>query len=111
MPGAIGSVVLKDRDKPNKTVEIQVHHLARPGELSAEARPHNTPPAQTYVVWLEPKGTNRPENIGVLTPDSNLDAQITAMTTQSQFTIFVTAEPTDTQLSPTGQRLLEASVD
>lgn len=113
VPAAEGKVSLSGKNQTNKTLEITVHHLAKPQDLNArEVMPGNkegTTPI-TYVVWLQPLGGGAPENIGVLTPDQNLDAHLTTTTSQRRFDLFVTAEAATTQTAPTGQRLLQTTV-
>lgn len=112
IPAATGKITLKDRDKVNKTVHIRVAHLAQPQTLPREALAEDTgqAAAQAYVVWLQPMGSSSADNLGVLIPNQNLEAELTTSTTQSRFDIFVTAEPSAMQTMPTGRRLLQASV-
>jgi hypothetical protein len=112
VPAASGTVTLKNKDDVNKTLIVRVHHLAPPENLSPEAaaKVDNTPAGHSYVVWLQATESNPPDNIGVLIPDKNLDAELTATTTQKKFNLFVTAEPSPTQNAPTGQHLLQATV-
>ncbi len=111
VPAATGAVSLKDKDDVNKTLHIAVQHLAKPENLPREALgSDNAPTAQAYVVWLQPSVGGPPQNIGVLIPDANLDADLTATTSQTKFDIFVTPEPSATQTTPTGRRILQATV-
>ncbi len=108
VPAASGAVTLRDRDQANKTLQVDVHHLALPDNLPANVVPNG--PAHAWVVWVEAVGSNAPENVGVLVPDQNLDAQLITTTAQKKFEVFVTPEPSPTQSMPTGQRLLQATV-
>jgi hypothetical protein len=111
VPAATGMVTLKEnKDSANKVLHISVQHLARPENLPREALGENGGATQTYVVWLQPMGNSSPDNIGVLMPDKNLNAELTTMTTQSRFDVFVTPEPSSTQTAPTGQHVLHAVV-
>ncbi len=112
VPGADGEIRLTGSDQNNKTMHLVVHHLAQPQELNPGAVMTGNPPEkpQTYVVWLQPMNGGPPENIGALMPDKNLDAELTTNTTQRKFNLFITAEPSATQTAPTGQHLLQATV-
>ena len=110
MPAATGSVALKNKDQNNKTLIVTAHHLAPPEDLNTEALGQPQTPAHSYVVWMQPTDTSPPENIGVLVPDKNLDAELTTTTPRARFNIFVTPEPSPTQNAPTGKHLLEATV-
>jgi hypothetical protein len=114
VPAAEGQVSLSGGADANRTLRVTVHHLAQPGDLNPQTvNPNVHQPAapQNYVVWLQPMNDNNPpQSIGVLVPDKNLDADLTTTTSQRQFYIFVTAEPSATPNSPTGERLLQATV-
>jgi hypothetical protein len=79
-----------------------------PQAVFPSGNPSTTP--QTYVVWLQPAGGGAAVNIGALMPDKNLDAQLTTTTSQRKFDVFITAEPSPSQTTPTGQHLMQASV-
>lgn len=112
LPAASGTVTLKDKDQANKTLIVKVHHLAQPENLGAKAsgEGQGTSTPHAYVVWMQASENSAPENIGVLVPDKNLEAELTTTTSRLHFDIFVTAEPTPTQNAPTGPRLLQATV-
>src|SRR5512142_1045606 len=103
VPAATGTVTVEDRDKPNRTLKIRVEHLAKPESLAGAAGGPNVP--RTYIVWLQAIGDNTPENVGVLNPNDNLEAELVTKTAQKTFQVFVTAEPSPTQNVPTGEHL------
>lgn len=112
LPAAQGTVTLSKKDQANQIVRVVVHHLAPPENLnpsSVELGSHPAAP-QTYVVWIQPMNGGPAENVGVLVPDKNLDAELTTTTAQHKFDLFVTAEASPTQTTPTGQHLMQANV-
>src|ERR1051325_851625 len=56
-PAAEGKVITDNDRNGNTGVEIQVRHMATPQSL--------TPPKQTYLVWVQPRGKD-PELLGAL---------------------------------------------
>lgn len=110
LPAAAGTVVIKDRDKPNKTLEVQVQHLAKPETLPGDALGEASATARTYVVWIKPVGDSTPENAGVLNPNDKLEAKLETSTSQRYFEVFVTPEPSPTANTPTGKKVLQATV-
>lgn len=111
LPAAEGRVTLTGKEQ-NKKLHLVVHHLAEPQNLNAQAvapSGNTAVPPQVYVVWLQPTGAG-PDNIGTLMPDKNLNAELTTNTAQTKFEVFVTAEPSATVTAPTGQKLLQATI-
>ena len=102
LPAAQGVVITDNGPNDNTSVEIHVHHLARPQQLS--------PAKQSYVVWIQPRG-QQPINAGQITVDDNLDGKLTSRTPYKVFDVFITAEETPTATAPSGERLLETSID
>jgi hypothetical protein len=101
-PGATGVVKTDNSQNGNTGVEVDVKHLASPEQLS--------PPAQTYVVWLQPQGQD-PVNAGALKVDDNLNGKLTTRTPYKVFDVFITAENSPTVTAPTGPHVLDAKVD
>jgi hypothetical protein len=111
VPAASGTVSFKSKEDGNKTLQVRVQHLAQPENLPREALGSGAGEgAHAYIVWLQPAGTSDPQNVGVLIPDKNLDAEMTTTTTQDKFDIFITPEPSATQNTPTGRRILQTTV-
>ena len=103
IPAAQGKVKVKGEDNGNSRVRLQVKHLAPPGEIRADA--------QTYVVWIEPEGSNKPQNVGALQVNDEREAELEATTPHKEFNLYVTAEPSPQAETPTGEHLLSTSVD
>ena len=84
VPGATGTVDAKaQKSGGNTDVSVKVEHLARPTVLA--------PPANNYVVWIEPQG-GQPQNEGVLDVGDNEKGALKITTTASKFAVLVTAE-------------------
>ena len=101
-PGATGTVDAKaDKTGGNTTITIKVDHLARPTLL--------TPPANEYVVWLEPEDGS-PQNQGVLQVGDNEKGDLKMTTTSSKFKVIVTAETEQHPKSPSNRVVLQSDV-
>ncbi len=101
VPAARGKVEIgKDRNK-NTEVKLSVEHLAPPDNL--------TPPKQTYVVWIQEKGSD-PENRGQLKVNKKLQTKFQTVTPRTNFDIFVTAESDANGKAPAGPEVLRATI-
>lgn len=98
MPSVEGAVEFSTTDDGNTSIRLRAKHLARPERL--------TPPAQTYVVWIQPAKADPPQSVGALTVDDQLNGGLEAVTAFKSFELFVTAEPSPTVRAPTGEPLL-----
>ncbi|MBX7116859.1 MAG: hypothetical protein K1X64_21215 [Myxococcaceae bacterium] len=102
MPAAEGTVTATRTSNENIALEVQVRHLAHPEKVEQGA--------STYVVWARPMGQAVPQILGALKVDRNLDGMLSTVTPYKEFQVFITAEPTEAAVTPTGQQLLLASV-
>jgi len=101
-PGATGTVDAKvDKTGANTNVAISVDHLARPTLL--------TPPANEYVVWLEPEDGS-PTNQGILRVGDNEKGELKMTTSASKFKLLVTAETDAHPKAPSNRIVLRADV-
>jgi len=103
IPAAQSSVKVSSTDNGNTKLELVVQHLASPERVSSGAT--------TYVVWVlghEPSA--RPQNIGALRVDPDLNGSLTAVTPLHEFELFVTAEATQSVTTPNSKRLLYTNV-
>lgn len=101
-PGATGTIDVKaSKNAANADVTIKVDHLARPTLL--------TPPANEYVVWLEPEG-GAPGNQGLLQVGDNEKGELKMTTTASKFRVFVTAETEAHPKTPSNRVVLQSEV-
>src|SRR5690606_2295803 len=91
----------------NTLVNVTVEHLADPQMVSGRAT--------TYVVWARPlgqdQGTVGVQNLGTLQVDDDRTGELETTTSLHNFEVFVTAEPSGTVPSPTGEPLLWAEVN
>ena len=102
VPGATGKIDAKaDKAGTNTTVMVTVEHLARPTLL--------TPPANEYVVWLEPQDGS-PQNQGLLRVGDNEKGNLKMTTTASKFTLLVTAETEAHPKAPSKRVVLRSQV-
>jgi hypothetical protein len=101
VPAATGKVTVDKDRNGNYKMKVEVRHLAKPEEL--------TPPRQGYVVWVQGR-EGEPVNAGHLRVNKNLDGELATTTPSQQFDIFITAEDTVAAQSPSGPRLLHATV-
>jgi hypothetical protein len=101
-PGATGIIDVKaSKNAGNADVTIKVDHLARPTLL--------TPPANEYVVWVEPEGGS-PQNQGVLQVGDNEKGDLRMTTTASKFKVLVTAETQPHASTPSNRVVLQSEV-
>ena len=101
VPGASAELTVSKEKDGNVRFELKAHHLAKPGRL--------TPPANTYVVWLQQEGSE-PQSQGELKIGDDLKGELKGATPLHNFKVFVTAE-TDAQTKfPSEQVILRATV-
>jgi hypothetical protein len=104
VPAATGTVtVSKDTNNGNVKLDIKVKNLALPGSL--------TPPANNYVVWLEPynqQGT--PMKQGAIGVDGKLNGELKTETASKNFNVLVTAEQSDAVTSPSKRVVLRGHI-
>jgi hypothetical protein len=101
VPAAAGHADIGTDQNGNTTVDLKVHHLAKPEAL--------TPPASAYVVWIQPAGES-PQNQGRLQVNSNLDGEYKTNTPYKKFDLFVTAENNPQATTPSGPEVMRQQV-
>ena len=79
---------------------MEVEHLAKSGNL--------TPPANSYIVWLQHEGS--PQSLGELKVGDDLKGELKATTPLNNFTVFITAETNSQTTVPSNQVVLRATV-
>ncbi len=102
VPSATGNVSVDTDSNGNSKVKVNVEHLANPASL--------TPPATVYVVWIQQRGSNQPENAGVLQVGNDLKGGVETTTPYRSFDVFVTAEHNRTATTPNGPEILRTTV-
>lgn len=99
IPAAASTVKTGINDNGNTTFELTVEHLALPERVD--------PAATVYVVWTRGRESGAAvQNMGALIVDDNLNGSFSGVTPLKEFELFVTAEPTLSNTSPTGKALL-----
>src|SRR5579884_3901668 len=101
-PAAEGKVITDNDRNGNTGVEVQVKHMATPQSL--------TPPKQTYLVWVQPRGKD-PELLGALRVNDGLEGSLKATTTYKDFDILVTAEDNMKPEMPSSIVILKGTVE
>ncbi|HZU33523.1 MAG TPA: hypothetical protein VFB79_20585 [Candidatus Angelobacter sp.] len=101
-PAAEGKVITDNDRNGNTGVEVQVKHMATPQSL--------TPPKQTYLVWVQPRGKD-PELLGALRVNDGLEGSLKATTTYKDFDILVTAEDNMKPEMPSSMVILKGTVE
>jgi anti-sigma-K factor RskA len=101
VPSAKGKVEVAGVDKGNRDVKVETKHLA-PADTAF-------PGMSTYVVWLKPVD-GKPINVGVLTPDKKMNAELKTKTPFTTFEIMVTAENGSQPLHPSTTEVMSAKV-
>jgi hypothetical protein len=101
VPAAAGHADIGSDQNGNTTVDLKVHHLAKPEAL--------TPPATAYVVWIQPSGQS-PQNQGRLQVNSDLDGEYKTNTPYKKFDLFVTAENNPQATTPSGPEVMRQQV-
>jgi len=103
IPAAESTVKIGSNSNGNTTFDLTVKHLALPSRVD--------PDATVYVVWLRgDEPAMRAQNMGAIKVDDDLDGSYSGVTPLRDFEIFVTAEPSATELSPTGKELLYTTI-
>ena len=103
IPAAEGRVKLSTTDNGNTKIDLVVEHLAPPQRVDAEAG--------VYMVWVRGNDTaSQVQSLGALRVSDDLDGTLTAVTPLRSFDLFITAEPSQSSVTPTGKTLLDTSV-
>jgi hypothetical protein len=78
-------------------VSIHVRNLPQPGRVG--------PDAKAYVAWAQPSSGGQPRRLGVLQLDGD-EGNLETDTPLKSFQVFITAEPSTTNTTPWGEKLL-----
>ena len=101
VPAAAGEINVDKEKDGNIQVHVEVEHLAKPGKL--------TPPANTYVVWLQ-EADSQPHSLGQLKVGDDLKGELKASTPLNNFKVFITAETDSQTRTPSDQVVLRTTV-
>jgi hypothetical protein len=101
-PAADAQLTHQKDDNGNTKLKIHVYHLAKPDALS--------PAREAYVVWIEPNGQPA-QNMGVIKVNDNLESEFSTRTPFKKFKVYITAEDGPKVTTPSGDNILEATVD
>jgi hypothetical protein len=100
-PAPQGKVEVASGGHGNRDLKVEAKNLLPPDTAF--------PGMSTYVVWLKPE-EGQPLNIGVLTPDKKLNAELKTKTPFTTFKIMVTAENGAQPLQPGINKVLSADI-
>ena len=104
LPSTQGQIETGDAGNGNVKVHVSVKHMAPPEKVVAGAT--------TYVVWVQPLAADgQPQNLGAIKPDGEEQGDFVSTTPLKAFDVFITAEPSGTAQSPTGEKMLWGRVD
>lgn len=99
VPAASGAIEVVDAGNGNNSLHVAVAHMAPADRIAAGAT--------TYVVWVRPLAADgRPQNVGAIKVDQNLQGALDTLTPLKHFEVFVTPEPSPSVQKPGGQALL-----
>jgi len=102
-PAAQGKILTSTDSNGNTVVEVKVQHLATPQSL--------TPPQQTYLVWVRPRG-EQADLLGALRVDSDsLNGTYKGTTTYKDFDVIITAENNIKADVPSNMVILKGTVE
>lgn len=102
VPASEGTVSATSESNGNTKVAVRVKHLAPPSKVAADAT--------VYVVWVQPRNA-RPQNVGALTLNDNLEGSLDTTTPHHQFRLTVTPEPSGQVDLPTHEAVFTSNVD
>ncbi len=101
-PAAEGTVAIKEEGNKNLKLKVEVAHLPPPENLAGNLN--------TFVVWLQPAGTQKLVNLGALTIGSDRKGKLSTTTPYRDFTLYVTAEPSGQVSQPSEHLVLRREV-
>jgi hypothetical protein len=102
VPASEGTVKASQAENGNTALDVQVKHLAPASKLAGDAT--------VYVVWLQPLNA-RPQNVGALTLNHDLEGRLETLTPHRKFKLTVTPEPSGQVAVPTHDAVFTAEVD
>ncbi|MGH9572064.1 MAG: hypothetical protein ACRD40_00825 [Candidatus Acidiferrales bacterium] len=101
VPAATGTVETHLDKNGNTAVDIKVHHLARPANL--------TPPATVYIVWFQQSGSE-PQKEAELKVSDNLDGELKTTTQWKTFDLIISAESDPAAKLPSDNQVMRTSI-
>jgi len=99
VPAAQGEFVLAQSADGNTKIHLAVEHMAPASRVASGAT--------TYVVWVKPLASDgKPQNVGALQVNQDLQGTLDSVTPLKSFEVFVTPEASASVQQPSGQALL-----
>src|SRR5687768_3407558 len=84
LPASEGVALVSEGPNGNTALRVKVKHLAYPQRVAAGA--------EVYVVWVTPHDGGRPQNVGVMMIDKELEGSLNTVTPLKKFKVSVTPE-------------------
>ena len=101
VPAAAAELNVGKEKNGNVQIDLKAGHLAKPSRL--------TPPASSYVVWLQQEGSEA-QSQGELKIGDDQKGELKTATPLRTFNVFVTAEADSQTKFPSQQVVLQATV-
>lgn len=98
-PAAQAEVKTEKIEGNNTKLSINVKHMADPARID-EGAAH-------YVIWVEPSGSDEPQNVGTLVVDNDLEGKYETTIPYENFTLLITAEQDRLAPYPSGPVIFE----
>jgi hypothetical protein len=102
LPASEGVALVSEGPNGNTALRVKVKHLAYPQRI--------TQGAEVYVVWVTPHDGGRPQNVGVMMIDKDLEGTLNTVTPLKNFKVTVTPETSGQVQVPTNEPVFIADV-
>lgn len=102
LPASEGVALVSEGPNGNTALRVKVKHLAMPQKVAEGA--------EVYVVWVTPHDGGRPQNVGVMTIDKDLEGSLNTVTPLKKFRVTVTPEMSGEVQEPTHDPVFTSDV-
>lgn len=101
-PASQATVAVAKGASGNTALTVRVKHLAPAERLANDA--------SVYVVWVEPEGAP-PQNVGVLSVNTDLQGSLSTITPYKRFKVMVTPEKSGEVTAPEHDEVFTSDVE
>lgn len=102
LPASEGVALVSEGPNGNTALRVKVKHLAMPHKVADGA--------EVYVVWVTPHDGGRPQNVGILTVDKELEGTLNTVTPLKKFKVTVTPEMSGEVQTPTNEFVFSTDI-
>jgi hypothetical protein len=102
LPASEGVALVSEGPNGNTALRVKVKHLAHPEKVIQGA--------EVYVVWVTPHDGGRPQNVGVMVIDKDLEGSLNTVTPLKRFKVTVTPEPSGEVQVPTNEPVFTTDI-